>query len=118
MPTAAASRVPSRLLDSATRIRIQTNINPNDPTSIGGKRTVFAEERHREILQKARENGRVDVASLAAELDVTPETVRRDLSLLERGGGVRRGHGGAIAIQRPRVGPAVAAPRAPPPPEK
>jgi DeoR family fructose operon transcriptional repressor len=57
---------------------------------------VFAEERHREILQKARENGRVDVASLAAELDVTPETVRRV-------------HGGAIAIERLGLEPAVAA---------
>jgi len=56
---------------------------------------VFAEERHQEILQRARENGRVDVASLAAELDVTPETVRRDLSALERAGLVRRVHGGA-----------------------
>jgi DeoR family fructose operon transcriptional repressor len=70
---------------------------------------VFAEERHREILQKARENGRVDVASLAAELDVTPETVRRDLSVLERAGVVRRVHGGAIAIERLGLEPAVAA---------
>ena len=44
---------------------------------------MFAEERHQEVLRRARENGRVDVASLAAELDVTPETVRRDLSALE-----------------------------------
>jgi len=40
----------------------------------GGKRRrpVFAEERHQEILRRARENGRVDVATLATELDVTP----------------------------------------------
>ena len=70
---------------------------------------MFAEERHHEILQRARENGRVDVASLATELDVTPETVRRDLSALERAGLVRRVHGGAIAIERLGFEPAVAA---------
>ena len=70
---------------------------------------MFAEERHQEILQRARENGRVDVASLATELDVTPETVRRDLSALERAGLVRRVHGGAIAIERLGFEPAVAA---------
>jgi DeoR family transcriptional regulator, fructose operon transcriptional repressor len=70
---------------------------------------VFAEERHQEILQRARENGRVDVASLAVELDVTPETVRRDLSTLERAGLVRRVHGGAIAIERLGFEPAVSA---------
>ena len=70
---------------------------------------MFAEERHQQILQRARENGRVDVASLATELDVTPETVRRDLSALERAGLVRRVHGGAIAIERLGFEPAVAA---------
>jgi DeoR family transcriptional regulator, fructose operon transcriptional repressor len=70
---------------------------------------LFAEERHQQIMQRARENGRVDVGSLAAELDVTPETVRRDLSALERAGLVRRVHGGAIAIERLGFEPAVAA---------
>ena len=69
---------------------------------------MFAEERHQEVLRRARENGRVDVASLAAELDVTPETVRRDLSALERAGLVRRVHGGAIPIERFGFEPAVA----------
>ena len=70
---------------------------------------MFAEERQQEILQRARENGRVDVASLATELDVTPETVRRDLTALERAGLVRRVHGGAIPIERLGFEPALAA---------
>jgi DeoR family fructose operon transcriptional repressor len=70
---------------------------------------VFAEERHQEIVRRAREAGRVDVASLSAELDVTPETVRRDLTALERAGLVRRVHGGAIAIERFGFEPAVSA---------
>jgi DeoR family transcriptional regulator, fructose operon transcriptional repressor len=70
---------------------------------------VFAEERQQEIVRRAREAGRVDVASLSTELDVTPETVRRDLTALERAGLVRRVHGGAIAIERLGFEPAVSA---------
>jgi DeoR family transcriptional regulator, fructose operon transcriptional repressor len=70
---------------------------------------VFAEERQQEIVRRAREAGRVDVSSLSTELDVTPETVRRDLTALERAGLVRRVHGGAIAIERLGFEPAVSA---------
>lgn len=51
-------------------------------------------------MRRARLVGRVDVATLAEELEVTPETVRRDLTVLERSGLVRRVHGGAIVIER------------------
>ncbi len=61
---------------------------------------MYAPERHQQILGRARAEGRVDVTSLARELDVTPETVRRDLTALERHGLVRRVHGGAIPVER------------------
>lgn len=61
---------------------------------------MYQEERHAAIVTKARSNGRVDVGELAAEFDVTPETVRRDLTTLERHGVVRRVHGGAIPVER------------------
>lgn len=61
---------------------------------------MYAEERHAAILERARTNGRVDVSALAAEFDVTPETVRRDLTSLERRGLLRRVHGGAIPVER------------------
>lgn len=61
---------------------------------------MFATERHQQILGRARADGRVDVSALAREFDVTPETVRRDLSALERHGLVRRVHGGAIPVER------------------
>jgi DeoR family fructose operon transcriptional repressor len=61
---------------------------------------VYAPERHQQILGRARAEGRVDVTSLARELDVTPETIRRDLTALERHGLVRRVHGGAIPVER------------------
>lgn len=62
--------------------------------------TMYQEERHAAILEKARSDGRVDVGELAALFDVTPETVRRDLTLLERHGLLRRVHGGAIPLER------------------
>jgi DeoR family transcriptional regulator, fructose operon transcriptional repressor len=61
---------------------------------------VYQEERQAVILDRARSQGRVDVAELAADFDVTPETVRRDLSALERHGFLRRVHGGAIPVER------------------
>jgi DeoR family fructose operon transcriptional repressor len=70
---------------------------------------LFAEERQQEILRQAREAGRVDVVRLADELSVTSETIRRDLTTLERAGVVRRVHGGAIPIERLGFEPALAA---------
>lgn len=57
-------------------------------------------ERHLRIVEKARSSTRVEVTSLAEELNVTPETIRRDLTILERHGHLRRVHGGAIAVER------------------
>lgn len=61
---------------------------------------MYPEERHQLLVQRARADGRVDVAEIALELDVTPETVRRDLTALERQGVLRRVHGGAIPVER------------------
>lgn len=69
---------------------------------------MYAAERHLAILEIARADGRVEVAALARRLDVTPATVRRDLSEMERKGLLRRAHGGAIPIDRFAVEPAVA----------
>jgi DeoR family fructose operon transcriptional repressor len=70
---------------------------------------VFAQERQQEILRRTRVDGRVDVVELANDLDVTTETVRRDLTVLERAGVLRRVHGGAIPIERLGFEPALAA---------
>jgi len=70
---------------------------------------MYAEERQRWIVERARAGGRVEVASLADELGVTTETVRRDLTTLERHALLRRVHGGAIPIERLGFEPALAA---------
>lgn len=68
---------------------------------------MYAEERQQEIVRLARANGRVDVATLADTLNVTAETIRRDLTSLERAGVLRRVHGGAIPAERIGFEPAV-----------
>ena len=58
----------------------------------------YAAERQRLILAAARSDGRVEVTELAHRLHVTGETIRRDLTVLERRGLVRRVHGGALPV--------------------
>ena len=69
---------------------------------------MYATERQDAILATARLAGRVEVRELAESLDVTPETVRRDLTALERRGLLHRVHGGAIPVERHGVEQAVA----------
>lgn len=57
---------------------------------------LFQTERQREIVALTSQTGRVEVAELAERFGVTTETIRRDLSDLQRQKVVRRVHGGAI----------------------
>ena len=66
------------------------------------KTQMLARERHREILNRVAEVGGVRVASLADELKVTPETIRRDLERLGSEGKLIRIHGGAMPIGNDR----------------
>ncbi len=68
---------------------------------------MYAEERQAHIRELARRDGRVDVTALAESLAVTPETIRRDLTRLERHGVLRRVHGGAVPIERLGFEPAL-----------
>jgi DeoR family fructose operon transcriptional repressor len=70
---------------------------------------MYAEERHRLIVEQARTSGRVEVSTLSSHFDVTAETIRRDLTALERQGLLRRVHGGAIPVERLGFEPGLAA---------
>lgn len=70
---------------------------------------MYAEERQQSIADLVTARGRLSVTALAETYDVTTETVRRDLSTLERAGILRRVHGGAVpaaalAGLEPKVG--------------
>ena len=55
-----------------------------------------ARDRHGRILAALAREGRVSVAELARAHDVTVETIRRDLTVLDRAGALRKIHGGAL----------------------
>jgi DeoR family fructose operon transcriptional repressor len=57
---------------------------------------MYAEERQQAMARLVNQRGRMSVNQLAREYEVTTETVRRDLSALERMGLVRRVHGGVV----------------------
>lgn len=52
--------------------------------------------RHRTILTRARDHGKVRATPLAAALGVTVQTIRRDLRELAQAGLLERTHGGAV----------------------
>lgn len=57
---------------------------------------MLAHKRHDLILEKLNEEKSVKVAELTESLNVSVETIRRDLEYLEKGGFLKRVHGGAV----------------------
>ncbi|QCJ41200.1 DeoR/GlpR transcriptional regulator [Bacillus sp. S3] len=53
-------------------------------------------ERYRVIIRELEMKNKINVIDLAIKLNVTPETIRKDLSVLEEKKKLRRIHGGAI----------------------
>jgi DeoR family fructose operon transcriptional repressor len=60
---------------------------------------MYAEERQQAIASLVITKGRASVAELAQTYDVTTETVRRDLAVLDKAGVLRRVHGGAVPVR-------------------
>lgn len=61
--------------------------------------------RQQEILDILYETGKISVAELAKRLYVTEMTVRRDLTAMQKGGFLRRYHGGAVLMSNQREMP-------------
>lgn len=72
---------------------------------------MYPQERHRWLVEHARQNGRVSVAEASAQLGVVPETIRRDLDQLASRALLRRVHGGAIPAGFDELGDAPLATR-------
>lgn len=53
-------------------------------------------ERHTKLLEQVNDNKRIEVAALAALLQVSQVTIRKDLDALERQGLLKREHGFAV----------------------
>jgi len=57
---------------------------------------MLAQERQRKVDERLHRDGAVSAAAMAEELNVSLETVRRDLLAMERKGLLKRVHGGAV----------------------
>lgn len=60
---------------------------------------MFIEERHQAILDYLDKNGRVSAAEIQDRFQVSFDTARRDLRILEGNGLLKRTHGGALPIR-------------------
>lgn len=59
---------------------------------------MFIEERHQEILNIIKTSGRISIGEIQEKFEVSVESARRDLRILEEKGLLKRTHGGAIPI--------------------
>ena len=55
------------------------------------------------ILDRLSETGQLSISELVAELQVSADTIRRDLSDTEQQGVLQKSHGGAIALNVPAM---------------
>jgi DeoR family fructose operon transcriptional repressor len=72
----------------------------NEPPGEWVRPARLQHDRQEAIHRLALQRGSVEVTDLAGRFEVTTETIRRDLSELQREGRVRRVHGGAVPIER------------------
>jgi DeoR family transcriptional regulator, fructose operon transcriptional repressor len=66
---------------------------------------MFTEERRGKILEMLEKEGRVLAKDLADEFGLSIDSIRRDLSIMEEQGLLKRTHGGAIPIGNVRTIP-------------
>ncbi|MDR7071816.1 DeoR/GlpR family DNA-binding transcription regulator [Fictibacillus barbaricus] len=66
---------------------------------------MFSEERREKILELLKNEGRVLAKELSEALQVSIDSIRRDLSSMEDNGLLKRTHGGAIPVTEVRKGP-------------
>jgi DeoR family transcriptional regulator, fructose operon transcriptional repressor len=63
---------------------------------------VFSDERRQEILKMLEQNGRVLAKDLACKFELSIDSIRRDLTIMEEQGLLKRTHGGAIPVTNVR----------------
>lgn len=61
---------------------------------------MFIEERHQAILDHIKLNGRISIKQIQENFDISVDSARRDLRLLEEKGLLKRTHGGAISLSQ------------------
>ncbi len=66
---------------------------------------MFMEERHEEIAEKIKADGKITINYITEKYGISDESARRDLRILEQKGFCKRTHGGAIKLQQVSVWP-------------
>lgn len=66
---------------------------------------MFIEERHQEIADIIKTNGKITVSEITEKYGISDESARRDLRILEQKGICKRTHGGAILLGQVSVMP-------------
>src|SRR5215207_5998552 len=96
-PTPRSSQPrPCRSAQRRLRLSAVSGRMPQMPLGLPSAPRALGAERRAEILAALRAHGKVRAADLVASLDVSIDTVRRDLDELARAGMLRRVHGGAL----------------------
>lgn len=67
---------------------------------IGGTNHVLAEQRQNLILAMVNQHGSLSITELQRQLNVSRETIRRDLLVLAERNALRKAHGGALALEQ------------------
>lgn len=70
----------------------------SESSSVSGRGRLLVEQRHRSILEVLATQGSATVRELHQRLNVSPETIRRDIAVLAERSQLRKAHGGAISI--------------------
>ncbi len=61
---------------------------------------MFIEERHQAILDLVKQTGRIAIGEIQEKFNVSVDSARRDLRILEEKGLLKRTHGGAIPLAK------------------
>lgn len=81
------------------------NIEFDNKKSQFGGMVMFIEERHQEISDAIKTNGKITIAEITSKYGISDESARRDLRMLEQKGICKRTHGGAILPRQVSVSP-------------
>jgi len=87
-----------RIIPDAANLR---NMDDVLDANTAEKGSSFPDERQAYVAQMVANKGKVRVSQLTAHFGISEPTVRKDLSVLEQKGLLKRTHGGAVSVRPP-----------------
>ena len=65
---------------------------------------MFIEERHRAILEMLEQKGSITTSDIQLKFNISYDSAKRDLRILEEKGLLKRTHGGALPLRQIAAG--------------